>query len=142
MSLSLTEMLFSMKQIPVSQQLDGREPGFASQTRSDLSWGDLALSLVLVAAPMARVSRIDLTHYPHKKSTIKFVNGNARLKYSIRNISYDHKTNHTAGFINNQLDGLRKDCQRCRHRTFSEARHLVRYVVHLTLFIFMKRVTR
>lgn len=58
MSLSLTEMLFSMKQIPVSQQLDGREPGFASQTRGDLSWGDLALSLVLVAAPMARVSRI------------------------------------------------------------------------------------
>lgn len=69
MSLSLTEMLFSMKQILVSQQLDGREPGFASQTRSDLSWGELALSLVLVAAPTARVSRIDPSSYQQQNVT-------------------------------------------------------------------------
>ena len=45
---------------------------------------------------------------------------NAKLKYSVRNISYDHKTNHINGFINNQLDGLRTNSHSCRHRTFSE----------------------
>ena len=71
---------------------------------------------------------------------------NANLKYSVRNINYDHKTNYVNGFINNQLDGLRKNSYSCRHRTFSEGlarvRHFVRYSVHLTLFIFIKKKDR
>ena len=38
---------------------------------------------------------------------------NAKLKHN-----YDHKKNHLNGFINNQLDGLRKNSYSCRHRVF------------------------
>lgn len=48
-----------MNQVPVPQGLDGWEPAFASQTRSNLSWGDLASTLVFVRVqPKARVARI------------------------------------------------------------------------------------
>ena len=50
MFLSLIEMIISMKQIPVSWGPDDRESGFASWSQTDLKWGDLASSLVLITA--------------------------------------------------------------------------------------------